>query len=165
MISEEEIKAAIIKVASEYSKAYENEQLTIVADLSNTFIFVADLIRELQIDTTIQFIVRDGTQKPNSLIDLGLNESLKGKNVLIVADVYYKGNTLKRINDIVTSENPKDIKLLTLVDKKSKEREFELEINALFKIEDIYIVGYGLTHNGSYRGLKGIYSINLEEEK
>lgn len=163
LISEEEIKSAISKAASEYSKTYENEQLTIVADLSNTFIFVADLIRELQIDTTIQFITRDAAQEPKSKIDLGLAESLAGKNVLIVTDIYHKGNTLKKIYEIVNGEKPKQVNVLSLIEKKSKDREQELEVNSLFKIEEVYIVGYGLTYNGSYRGLKGIYSIQLEE--
>ncbi|QEH62399.1 hypoxanthine phosphoribosyltransferase [Spiroplasma chinense] len=163
VITEEEIKAAVIKAANEYGKMYENEQLTIVADLSSTFVFVADLIRELPIDVTIQFVAK--TKDSNSTkIDLGFETSLKGRNVLIVSDIFYKGNALKKLYDIVNEEEPKDVKILSLIEKKHKDRSAELEVDSLFSIDDIFIVGYGLTANESYRGLKAIYHLQTEEK-
>ncbi|AHI53390.1 phosphoribosyltransferase [Spiroplasma culicicola] len=164
LITEEEIKAAVIKAANDYAKLYENQQLTIVAELSSTFVFVADLIRELPIDVTIQFITRKPGEDHTAKIDLGLTDSLEDKNVLIVCDIFYKGNALKKTYDLVMAENPKDVKLLSLIDKKSKEKNEELNVESLFKLDDVFIVGYGLTHNESYRGLKGIYNLQVEEK-
>lgn len=164
LISEEEIKSAIIKAASEYSKMYENEQLTIIADLTNTFVFAADLIRELQIDTTIRFITKDyyenNRQKPSAEDE----ESLKDKNILIITGLLQSGLTLKKIYDNVNEEKPKNIKVLSLIEKKSKNKVENFEISSLFKVEDIFIVGYGITYNKSYGGLKGIYSLQSEVE-
>ncbi|AOG61079.1 hypoxanthine-guanine phosphoribosyltransferase [Spiroplasma helicoides] len=165
LIAEDEIKAAIVKAASEYAKMYENEQLTIVAELSSTFVFVADLIRELPIDVTIQFITKIDAIEGATRIDLGLSTSLHNKNVLIVSDVLYKGRTLQKIYDIAMQDKPKDVRVITLIEKKNKDRELSFEVDALFKIEDVFIVGYGLTYNESYRGLKGIYSLSTEGEQ
>lgn len=170
VITEDEIKASIMKVASDYGKAYENQQLTIVAELSGVFVFVADLIRELPIDVTIQFVTTPDKAEMNKKIkiDLGLNSSLKDKNVLILTDIFYEGNALKRMHDIVSLEEPRDIKVLSLIDKQCKNRKVDLEVHSLFKIDEDFIVGYGLTHNESYRGLKSIYKLvetKAEEEK
>ncbi|QGS52445.1 phosphoribosyltransferase [Spiroplasma tabanidicola] len=162
LITEEEIKGAIRKIAVELAKTYEGEQLTIVAELSSAFVFVADLIRELPIDVTIQFIVKNKQSDARSVIDLGVETSLKNRHVLLVTDVFYRGNTLKQVYDIVQSEEPLDVKVLALIDKKCKTKNEEIPVISLFSTEDVLLVGYGLTHNESYRGLKGIYNLVLE---
>ncbi|ASP28755.1 hypoxanthine-guanine phosphoribosyltransferase [Spiroplasma corruscae] len=168
MITEDEIKSAIINAAQSYGKLYENQQLTIVADVRNSFIFIADLIRELPIDVTIQFVVTPTKELENcnlqeSKIDLGLTTSLKGKNVLIVNDILNNGNTLNRLFDYVNKEQPLSIKILNLIEKDNKDRNVKLEYESLFKIDNLFIVGYGLTYNESYRGLKAIYSLEIKE--
>ncbi|WP_339030007.1 MULTISPECIES: phosphoribosyltransferase [unclassified Spiroplasma] len=162
LITEEEIKAAIAKVGTDLGKTYENQQLVIVADLSSSFIFIADLIRELPIDVTIQFVT---TPKENEdlLIDLGLKHTLTDKNVLIVNDVLNKGNRLEKLHNLVEKEKPANIQILNLIEKNIKDRKMELESASLFKLEDVFVVGYGLTYKESYRGLKGIYSLSIEE--
>ncbi|ALD66903.1 phosphoribosyltransferase [Spiroplasma cantharicola] len=162
LITEEEIKAAIAKIGTDLGKTYENQQLVIVADLSSSFIFIADLIRELPIDVTIQFVT---TPKENEdlLIDLGLKNTLTDKNVLIVNDVLNKGNRLQKLHSLVKKEKPANIQILNLIEKNIKERKMELESASLFKLEDVFVVGYGLTYKESYRGLKGIYSLSIEE--
>ncbi|AGR42539.1 phosphoribosyltransferase [Spiroplasma diminutum] len=162
LITEEEIKAAIAKVGSDLGKTYEDQQLTIVADLSSSFIFIADLIRELPIDVTIQFVTNP-REDEEVLIDLELKNTLKDKNVLIVNDVLNKGNRLERLYNLVKNEGPANVQILNLIEKNTKERNIELESTSLFKIEDLFLVGYGLTYKESYRGLKGIYSLSFEE--
>ncbi|AUM63044.1 phosphoribosyltransferase [Spiroplasma monobiae] len=162
LITEEEIKAAISKAGTDLGKAYEGQQLTIVADLSSSFIFIADLIRELPIDVTIQFVTNP-KEDEDQIIDLGLKHTLKDKNVLIVNDVLNKGNRLERLNNLVQKEEPANVQILNLIEKNSKDRTVELESTSLFKLEDVFIVGYGLTYKESYRGLKGIYSLSTEE--
>ncbi|AKU80311.1 phosphoribosyltransferase [Spiroplasma turonicum] len=168
MITEEEIKSAITNAAQKYAKLYENQQLTIVADLRNSFIFIADLIRELPIDVTIQFVATPTHDVENcnlheSKIDLGLTSSLKDKNVLIVNDILLNGKTLTRLYDYVKEEEPSSIRILNLLEKENKDRIIDLEFESLFKIENLFIVGYGLTYNESYRGLKAIYSLEINE--
>ncbi|AGR41668.1 phosphoribosyltransferase [Spiroplasma taiwanense] len=166
LVTEEEIKAAIVKAAADFAKLYENEQLTIVADLSSSFIFIADLIRELPIDVTIQFVTTPIHEEKDKRvkIDLGLKTTLKDKNVLIVNDILFNGNSLSRLYNLVKEEEPKDIKILTLIEKNSKTREFSEDYTTLFKIDDNFVVGYGLTYKESYRGLKGIYSLVIKED-
>ncbi|QBQ08204.1 hypoxanthine-guanine phosphoribosyltransferase [Spiroplasma gladiatoris] len=162
LITEEEIKASIRKAAVELAKVYEGEQLTIVAELSSAFVFVADLIRELPIDVTIQFIIKNQATDARSIIDLGMQSSLKDRHVLLVTDVFYKGNTLQRVYDLVQEEKPADVKVLALIDKKFKNRNVSIPVTSLFSVDEVYIVGYGLTYNESYRGLKGIYNLIIE---
>ncbi|WP_338985044.1 phosphoribosyltransferase [Spiroplasma endosymbiont of Diplazon laetatorius] len=162
LITEEEIKAALTKAGTDLGKTYEGQQLTIVADLSSSFIFIADLIRELPIDVTIQFVTTP-SETEDLLIDLGLKHTLKEKNVLIVNDVLNKGNRLKRLYNLVQKEEPANVQILNLIEKNIKDRSVELESTSLFKLEDVFIVGYGLTYKESYRGLKGIYSLSVEE--
>lgn len=171
VITEDEIKASIAKIASDYGKMYENEQLIIVAELSGVFVFLSDLIRELPIDTAIQFVTT-----PNQVqlekrfkIDIGLSTSLKDQNVLIVTDVFYRGSSLSRLYELVQLEKPKDVKILSLVNKQCTNKNTNLPVSYLFNIEDCFLVGYGLTHNESYRGLKSIYKLvenpNQEDKK
>lgn len=165
VITEEEIKSAIQKVATDLAKQFENEELIIVSELSGVFVFMADLIRELPIDATIQFITNIEKDGLKMKIDLESERSLKDKNVLILADVFAKGNALTRIYDIVKTEEPKDVSILALVNKDVKDKNTDLPVTSLFNIDDSFLVGYGLTQNRSYRGLKSIYRIQDEEQK
>ncbi|WP_339020867.1 phosphoribosyltransferase [Spiroplasma endosymbiont of Atherix ibis] len=162
LITEEEIKAAITKAGTDIGKKYEDQQLIIVAELSSSFIFIADLIRELPIDATIQFVTTYN-ENEELLIDLGLKKSLKGKNVLIANDILNKGTRLEKLYNLVKKEEPAYVQILNLVEKNNKERTVHFESTSLFKLEDVFIVGYGLTYKESYRGLKGIYSLSIEE--
>ncbi|AUB32164.1 phosphoribosyltransferase [Spiroplasma floricola] len=162
LITEEEIKAAITKAGTDIGKRYEDQQLIIVAELSTSFIFIADLIRELPIDATIQFVTTYN-ENEELLIDLGLKKTLKGKNVLIANDILNKGTRLEKLYNLVKKEEPANVQILNLIEKNNKERTVHLESTSLFKLEDVFIVGYGLTYNESYRGLKGIYSLSIEE--
>ncbi|AHI54234.1 hypoxanthine-guanine phosphoribosyltransferase [Spiroplasma sabaudiense Ar-1343] len=172
VITEEEIKSAIISEARNLSKIYEGQSLVIVAKLSGVFIFVSDLIRQLKVDVGVQFVATQSQEVGNEIkssaakFDIGISSSLKGKNVLIVEDILDFGTTLQSLYESIEKEKPKEIRVLTLLDKFRTKRSFKFNYKALFNVESDYFVGYGLAHNDSYRGLRDIYKftkVNIEE--
>src|SRR5699024_4862402 len=97
-VTEEEIKAAINAKAEEYKEIYKGEKLIIVAELSGVFVFLADFLRALELDVLIQFVAFDKiADKKQIELDLESAVDFKDANVLIVSDVFYKGNSLKRL--------------------------------------------------------------------
>jgi hypoxanthine phosphoribosyltransferase len=96
-VTEEEIKAAIVAKANEYKEIFTGSKLIIISELSGVFVFLADFIRELPLDVLIQFVAFDQTDgKKNITLDLDTKTSIKDENVLILTDVYNKGNSLSR---------------------------------------------------------------------
>ncbi|WP_338972668.1 phosphoribosyltransferase [Spiroplasma endosymbiont of Panorpa germanica] len=170
VITEDEIKSAIANEARNLSKKFEGQPLVIVAKLSGVFIFISDLIRQLKIDAGVQFVVNLNEDVENEIrkekvkFGIGLENSLKDKNILIVEDILDAGNSIQALYDFVSSEKPKEIMVLTLLDKFKTKRSINFEYNTLFKVESDYFVGYGLDHNESYRGLRDIYKFTNENE-
>ncbi|WP_338983479.1 phosphoribosyltransferase [Spiroplasma endosymbiont of Othius punctulatus] len=165
VITWQEIKAAIVKKADEYTKIYDGVQLTIVAELESTFMFVSDFIRELPIDVQIRFVSYPTDSRKDFDIELGKYEALTGRHVLIMNDMLYKGKGLKKIYDKIKSEDPADIRVLTLLEKPTTKRVTKFNVESLFQVHNEHVLGYGLTYNGSYRGLKSIYKVVEETSK
>lgn len=159
VITWQEIKAAIVKKADEYTKIYDGVQLTIVAELESTFMFVSDFIRELPLDVQIRFVSYPKDKEKNFDIELGKYEALKGRHVLIMNDMLYKGKGLKIIYDKIKLEDPSDIRVLTLLEKPTPNRVTTFPVESLFQVHNEHVLGYGLTYNDSYRGLKSIYKV------
>ncbi|AXK50898.1 phosphoribosyltransferase [Spiroplasma alleghenense] len=170
VITEDEIKSAIANEARNLSKAFEGQALVIVAKLSGVFIFISDLIRQLKIDVGVQFVVNLSEDVNNEIkkekvkFDIGIQNSLKDKNILIVEDILDAGTSIQALYDFVAKDKPKEIRVLTLLDKFKTKRNISFDYNTLFKVENDFFVGYGLDYNESYRGLRDIYKFTNENE-
>lgn len=167
MISKEEIHRRISELGEEISKDYKDESILAICVLKGAVLFMSDLIREIKVDTKIDFMAvssygasTHSTGVVRILKDLDSN--IEGENVLIVEDIIDSGLTLKYLKEYLLARNPKSLKICTLLDKPER-RAADVDADYIgFTIENKFIVGYGLDYDQLYRNLP--YISCLEEE-
>lgn len=159
-ITEAELQARIKELAAEINKTYANcEKLIIIGVLKGSFLFLADLIRHVDIPCHVEFVrlASYGDSKTSSgtvkAVDLSLPE-LNGEDVLIVEDIIDTGLTLNFFKDYLHSlHKPKSLRLAVLLDK-PETRQVDVTVDyAGFKVGNEFLVGYGLDFAGYYRNL------------
>ncbi len=166
LISRERLKKRVIQLALQISKDYEERNPILVGILKGSFVFLADLIREIRIPHQVDFIsvASYGSRKKASgvvrlLKDLSTN--IEGRDVIIVEDIIDSGLTLNYIRNNLLTRNPKSLEVVTLMDKK-KRRKVEIPLKYVgFSIPNRFVVGYGLDYDEQYRNLP--YVAKLEE--
>ncbi|MCQ2532470.1 MAG: hypoxanthine phosphoribosyltransferase [Saccharofermentans sp.] len=161
MISEEQIRNMVTDVASKINSDYgSEEELIVIGILTGSYVFTADLVRELNMPITIDFMQVSSYEGQNSTgllkIKKDLGTDIEGKNVLIVEDIIDTGNTLKKLKEMLLGRNPKSLKICTAFDKPSRRvNDLKPDYNGIV-IPDEFIVGYGLDYDGKYRNFKDI---------
>jgi len=166
MISQEDIKSKIVQLADRIDQDYKDLEIVFVMIMKGAFIFTSDLVREIKTPFSVEAIKCSsygyrGKQRGELTIQ-GLEKlDLKGKNVIVVDDIFDSGKTLSSVMDHVEKQNPKSVKSLILLVKDTPRRlkDINLPDYSLFQIDDKFVVGYGLDYKEYFRGLKGIYSI------
>ena len=156
--SAEEIDKIVKKLGKQISEDYKDKNLLLVSILKGSVIFMADLMRSIDIPCRIDFmsVSSYGSGVKTSGIvkiqkDLDLN--LEGYDVLIVEDILDSGKTLYYVRDMLRTRNPASIKICTLLDKPDRR---EADIHADYSgslVPDEFIVGYGLDYDEKYRNL------------
>jgi hypoxanthine phosphoribosyltransferase len=157
LFSEEMIRDKICEVALRISKDFKNKEFLIVAVLNGSFIFCADLVRNLDIKCRIDFISVSSYSgiKSRGKIELisGFRDDIIGKDVLIVEDILDTGKTLNFLKKEIWLKKPRSVATCVLLVKKcARQKEIFVEYSC-FEVENGYIVGYGLDYNGFFRGL------------
>ena len=159
LISEKEIDNRILEIADRINKDYEGEELTLICVLKGGVMFMCDLAKRLNLNVRLDFmsVSSYGSQTKSSgvvKIIKDLDDSIDGKNVLVVEDIIDSGNTLSYLMDILKKRGPKSIKLCTLLDKPSRREKKDVFVDYVcFEIEDKFVVGYGLDYDQRYRNL------------
>lgn len=163
LFSREEIDIRVKEMGKELSKQYKDRDLVIVSLLRGSFIFTADLARELSIPVEIDFMTTAsyGNEEVSSGVVKILQDvrgSLKGKDVLIVDDIIDTGHTLKKVIEHLEEKEPDSIKVCVMLDKPSR-RQVELEPDYVgYEIPDVFIVGYGLNYGDYFRNIPYIFT-------
>lgn len=166
-ISKEQIEKKLEELAKKITADYNDEEVLLVGLLKGSTIFLADLIRKLDLNSNLDFIVAssyglemDSTRDVRILKDLEMD--IKGRNVLIVEDIIDTGYTLSKVTETLKIRNPKSIKICTLLDKPSR-REVDIKVDYIgFQIEDKFVVGYGIDYAEKHRGLPYIGYVEME---
>jgi hypoxanthine phosphoribosyltransferase len=164
MISAEEISKRVKELALEIENDLQNEPIMLVVVLKGSFVFAADLIREMKGDINVDFISvssysnqTETTGKVKLLKDL--DEDITDKNVVIVEDIIDSGLTLHFLRDHLQMHKPKSIKICTLLDKPER-RQVDMSVDYVgFVIPDEFIVGYGIDYAQKYRNLPYIATV------
>ncbi len=165
MLSEDQIQERIKGLASEIRKDFGNEEIILLCILKGSYIFCADLMRALGSPCQVEFLraesYGDATETSGEVkLHYHFTKSLAGKNVILVEDIVDTGTTLKFIMESMKNkEQPKTLKLASLLSKPSR-RVHETQIDYLgFEIEDKFVIGYGLDYAQNYRELPyiGVY--------
>ena len=159
MISEDEIKSKVYEIAKRIEEDYKDEEnLLVVGILKGANIFVADLIRNINLDVNMDFMsvssYGNSTESSGTVkIIKDLDVDIENKNVLIVEDIIDSGLTLSNLVAALKTRNPKSLKLCTLLDKPQR-RTVNIPVDYVgFVIEDKFILGYGIDYAEKYRNL------------
>lgn len=166
LLSEEQISDKVKEIGAKISADYKDKDLLVVVILKGSVIFAADLLREISIPVTIDFIAvssyGNGTTSGEVKIKKDLGCSIEGKNVLIIEDILDSGNTLHNLTKLLLDRNPESVEICTLLNKPERR---EAEVNTRysgFDIPDEFVVGYGLDYAEKYRNLPYIGILKRE---
>lgn len=162
-VSEQEIKNRVQQLGEQISKDYGDQEVTIIAVLTGSFIFCADLLRHLTCPVKIEFIMassRSGLRSTGTVdVKLDLKRDITDHHVILIEDVVDTGLTVTHLLDMVKKKNPKSLKLCAFLYKPAQMKH-KVDVDYLgFEVEDKFLVGYGLDYNGLYRELPyiGVY--------
>ncbi len=168
LISDEQIKEKIKQLGQMISDDYRNsDNLLLVGVLKGAVLFMADLIRNIDIPLQIDFMAvssyGSSTQSSGVVRILkDLDETVEGKDLLIVEDIMDSGLTLSYMCNILKSRKPASLKICALLDKPNR-RKVDLNVDYLgFEIPDHFVVGYGLDYAEKYRNLPYICVLKSE---
>lgn len=162
-ISSDTIEAAVKKVASQINSDLKNETPLFVAVLNGSFMFAADLMKQIEIPCEISFVKLasyQGTESTGVVNELiGLNQDISGRTVVVIEDIVDTGNTIEKLTDILKNKNVKKLKIATALLKPSVYKK-DIAIDYVgMEIPNDFVVGYGLDYDGLGRNLKDILVI------
>ena len=165
-ITEAEIRNRVKAVAKQISKDMEGKTPLFLGVLNGSFIFAADLMREMTIPCEISFVKLasyQGTMSTGKIKEvMGINESLTGRTVIILEDIVESGLTIRQMIDSLGTRNPASVHVCTLFFKPEKLKE-DLKLDYVaFEIPNDFILGYGLDYDQQGRGLKDLYTLVAE---
>lgn len=166
-IPEEKIKERVKAVADQINREMAGKNPLLLAVLNGSFIFAADLMREITIPCEISFVKLasyQGTTSTGKIKEvIGINEDLNGRTVIIVEDIVESGLTMKRMIETLGTRNPESVHICTLLLKPDRLKvDLNIEYVA-FSIPNDFILGYGLDYDQQGRQLKDIYTLVSEE--
>jgi len=157
----EEIQKRIAELGAEISRDYRGKPLVILCILKGSFMFAADLARNIDLPLRIEFLgvqsYGDGTKSTGVVqITLDLTTPIENENVLIVEDIVDTGLTLDYLMHQLQTRNPASVKVCALLHKPARTVK-QVSIDYLgFTIEDVFVVGYGLDWAQKYRNMPEI---------
>ena len=168
-IPESEIKQRVKAVADRINKDLAGENPLFLAVLNGSFIFAADLMREITIPCEISFVKLasyQGTTTTGKVTEvIGINENLSGRTIVIVEDIVDTGLTMKRMIETLGTRNPKAVHICSMLVKPDKlQVDLNIEYTAM-EIPNEFIVGYGLDYDQRGRNLKDIYTLVPESNQ
>ena len=158
MIPEEEVDAKIKELGERISKDYAGKQVHLVCILKGSVFFTCELAKRITVPVSMDFMsvssYGDGTASSGVVrISKDLDETLEGKNVIVIEDIIDSGRTLSYLLEVLKGRNPESMKLCTLLDKPDR-RTHEVYVDYVgFEIPDEFVVGYGLDYAQKYRNL------------
>ncbi len=157
--SEEQLAAIVKKLGAQISEDYKDKNLLLVSILKGSVVFMADLMREITVPCSIDFMCVSAygnnteIKSGNVKIIKDLDIDLSGKDVLLVEDILDSGRTLSYVLALLKTRNPASIRICTLLDKPER-RVVDLTADySGARVPDEFVVGYGLDYAEKYRNL------------
>lgn len=168
LISREEIAATVARLAEEIKRDYQGKNPLLIGVLKGSFVFMADLIRHLEMPLEVEFVALSsygrGREKTSGKVKVvrGLTTPVKGRDVLVVEDIVDSGLTLNFFLGYLRRHKPASVKVCALLDK-VEVRRVPINIDYRgFVVPDAFIVGYGLDWDEKYRYLPDICSLKTD---
>src|SRR5215217_4548471 len=166
LVSREDLQRRVAELGAEISRDYEGRDLVMVGVLKGAVLFLADLMRHIEVPCEIDFMAVSsyGSQTDSSgvvRILKDLDAPIEGRDVLIVEDIIDSGLTLQYLLRTLRARNPRSVEVCSLLAKPNR-RRVELPIRYLgFEIPNIYVIGYGLDYAQRYRNLPYVAALAM----
>lgn len=163
LLDRDMITARVKEMGLLLTTVYENQNLFVVSLLKGSFIFTADLVREITLPVKIDFMITSSyghseTSTGILKVSKDIEESLEGYDVLVVDDIADSGITMKNVVEHLKKKNPRTIRSCVLLDKPSR-RQVAFEPDYIgFEVPDKFIVGYGLNYGDFYRNVPYVFA-------
>ena len=158
LISEQDVDARIEELGKQISEDYAGKQVHLICILKGSVFFMCELAKRITVPVSMDFMsvssYGDGTSSSGIVkIAKDLDETLEGKEVIVIEDIIDSGRTLYYLMDVLMQRRPKSMKLCTLLDKPDR-RVKDVKVDYVgFAIPDEFVVGYGLDYAQKYRNL------------
>ena len=163
LLTAEQIRARVAELGAEISRDYEGRTPILIGVLKGSLVFLADLARAITTQVNVDFMsissYGDGTNSGVVRILKDLDESITGKDVILVEDIIDTGLTLTYLLATLSARRPATLEVCGLLDKSAR-RIVEVPIRYKgFDIPDEFVIGYGLDHEGRYRNLRSVVGV------
>jgi hypoxanthine phosphoribosyltransferase len=169
LIRHSAIKKRVEKVAREITRDFRGRRVHLIGVLKGSCIFLADLVREIDLETSIDFIAvssygrgKESSGQVRLLKDL--DSSIAGLNVILVEDILDTGLTLNYLLRVLKQRKPRTLRVAALLDKPSRRIKKVRTDYIGFQIPNEFVVGYGLDYAERYRNLKDVCVLQLPPE-
>ena len=157
LVSQEEIQCKVAGIGAQISKDFEGKDPVFVGVLKGCFMFMADLMRYVNISCSMDFMAVSSYSGVNSTgavkINKDLREDIAGRHLILVEDILDSGLTLNYLKNYLMIREPASVSVATLLDKPARRKADIVADYACFEIPDAFVVGYGLDYNERYRNL------------
>lgn len=158
LITKEQIQKKVRELGCGLSNDYQGKNLVVIGVLKGAIVFLADLIREIKVPLTLDFMATSSygmSTKASGVVRIlkDLNEDIHGKDVLIVEDIIDTGLTLSYLQDNLLARNPASLRICTFLDKPARRKVVLFPDYKGYNIPDEFVVGYGLDYGERYRNL------------
>jgi hypoxanthine phosphoribosyltransferase len=170
LLDAEKIARRVKELGEQISAEYRGRPLHLIGILKGSWVFLADLIRHLDLEVTVDFLgfstYGDGQSSSGQVkITKDLDASIEGMDVLVVEDILDTGHTFQYLQGLLTRRKPKSMKVVTLLDKPSRRANPVKADYVGFTIPDAFVVGYGLDFAQKYRGVPEVRVLHLTAEE
>ncbi len=157
LLEKSEIDSKVKEIGQQISRDYAGKTPVFIGVLKGCFIFMADLMRNVEVDCTMDFMSvssYSGTTSTGAVrITKDLSQDIKGRDVILVEDILDSGVTLNYLKNYLMVRQPASIKIATLLDKPSRRKAEIFADYSCFEVPDAFVVGYGLDYDEKYRNL------------
>lgn len=163
LMNEKQIQERICELGKEISKDYEGKKLYVLSLLRGSFIYAADLVRQIEVPTKIGFMTTSSyghseTSSGNVKVVNDIPDDIEGYDVLIVDDIIDTGITMNFVVEHVKSLKAASVKSCVLLDKPERRKVDIKPDYCCFEIPDVFVVGYGLNYGDYYRNIPYVFN-------
>lgn len=163
LFSEEQINSRIKELGEAITEDYKGKKLYVLSLLRGSFVYAADLVRAIDLNTKIGFMTTSSyehseTSSGSVKVVSDISDNIEGWDVLIVDDIIDTGITMNFVVNHIKKLNPASVKTCVLLDKPSRRKIEIVPDYCCFEIEDLFVVGYGLNYGDFYRNVPYVFN-------
>ena len=159
LYNQREINSRVKELSKELYSVYKKEEVVFICTLKGAVFFACDLLKNYKGEARLEFLRVSSYKGKTSTGKIELNlsiskENIEGKNVVIIEDIVDTGRTIQRLKHMLSTREPKSVKVCTLLDKPSR-RECDVKADYIgFEIDNVFVAGFGLDDDQHVRQLK-----------